>query len=354
MPSVTATPPRLSSPACEVCKQKDNLVRCSGCHAIFYCRTDHQASHQARHRSKCLMARMARSQLEREEDLIRKIPNGSRTAGDPFKTGVGQFWAITETRSYMRARFKFADGLLRDFAFVGGCADVVQMVLDHFLDMVRLSRDDNMGIRNMIPALFVRLGKDQEAYDFIKWYETSRNEYGDDWSNLKRPFLDVRNANVFESHDSTWSEAPLPALSHAVTVILLKLRILLDLKALQNTSRSLHGTLPPELIELIRGQLVGSVVSSHPGVLWGSSQDTTNRIKEIMNQIKDLYTSIKNYNPYFWPCLLDTPAVTIAARPSVFLPRSLEEAFLVLNYNYASWVETPGAIEMVRTLSELA
>ncbi|KAI5456233.1 hypothetical protein BGZ63DRAFT_417990 [Mariannaea sp. PMI_226] len=351
MPSTT---PRLSPRACEVCKQRDGLISCSGCHAVFYCETDHQASHQANHRSKCLMTRMARSQLEREEYQVRRMPDGSSNAENPFETGVGQFWAITETRPYMRARFQFADGLLRDFAFVGGCADVVQMALDHFLDMVRLCRDDNMGIRHMIPALFIRLGKDQEAYDFIKWYGTSSKEYGDNWGNLKWPFLDVSNANMLESHDLTWSEAPLPALSHVVTVALLKLRILLDLKVLQNATISLHNTLPPELIDLIRGQLVGSALTSHPDILWGSPQDTTSRIKEIMNQIKDLYTSIKNYNPCFWPCLLDRPAASIAVRPSVYLPRSLEEAFLVLNYNYASWVETPGAIEMVRTLRKLA
>lgn len=40
----------------------------------------------------------------------------------------------------------------------------VQSALDHLLDMLRLNRRDVMGVRDTIPALYIRLDRDQECY----------------------------------------------------------------------------------------------------------------------------------------------------------------------------------------------
>lgn len=74
-----------------------------------------------------------------------------------------------------------------------------------------------MGVRDVAPALDLRLGKDQECYDFCKWWATTGQEGNYDSGNLDNPYLDVKNADVFEPLPENlvgkW-----PSLSHSVAI----------------------------------------------------------------------------------------------------------------------------------------
>ncbi|KAJ9144361.1 hypothetical protein NKR19_g6465 [Coniochaeta hoffmannii] len=48
--------------------------------------------------------------------------------------------------------------------------EAIDADLAHGLDMLRLCRGDNLGVRDKISALYLRLGRDQDAFDFLKWY----------------------------------------------------------------------------------------------------------------------------------------------------------------------------------------
>lgn len=93
----------------------------------------------------------------------------------------------------MRAQFAHVEGLMKvkDYA-------VIDATLDHLLDMLRLCRSDNMGVRDLVPAMFLRLGKEQRCYDFCVWYATTGTESNCDLGNMDLPFLNVKNAEVFE------------------------------------------------------------------------------------------------------------------------------------------------------------
>jgi hypothetical protein len=60
--------------------------------------------------------------------------------------------------------------------------DAVLAALDHALDMLRLCRSDDIGVRDCVPAVCLRLERDQEAYNFCQWKVTEGS----------------RNADVFE------------------------------------------------------------------------------------------------------------------------------------------------------------
>lgn len=47
--------------------------------------------------------------------------------------------------------------------------EAIGTALAETMDVLRLCRGDNLGVREGAPALMIRLGQDQEAYDFIKW-----------------------------------------------------------------------------------------------------------------------------------------------------------------------------------------
>lgn len=70
---------------------------------------------------------------------------------------------------YMRARSRLVDKLFFHYGTAGGLAELVQEVLDHVLDMLRLERSNHLHVRLRAPVLYIRLGREQDAYDFLKW-----------------------------------------------------------------------------------------------------------------------------------------------------------------------------------------
>ncbi|KAH6974353.1 hypothetical protein BKA56DRAFT_689905, partial [Ilyonectria sp. MPI-CAGE-AT-0026] len=331
---------------------EDDILRCSGCQVVYYCGRDHQTSDRASHKKWCQGIKKARTRLEREEQNLRDQPPSAFTPPDIFETGVGHFWGINETRPYMRARYHLGDSLLNGFSTIGDPIDAVQTTLDHFLDMMRLCRGDNLGLRNIIPGLFIRLGRDQEAYDFAKWYVTGGDESNYNWGDIDLPFLDLKGANVLEPPGRMWTGEYIE-LSHAVAVTLVKVRVLLDLQAIQNATRAFTGAIPQEIIDLIRGQLVSNVVESRPYLLKASMEETTSLIEAIKQQVRDLHLAIDENNYHFWPIFLADP-ISDVSRPNEYSPGSREEAILILCYTYPAWAETPGAVELIRIFFNIA
>lgn len=288
--------------------------------------------------------------MVREEQQVRELQGDMLNPPNPFENGIGHFWGIHGTRPYMRARLGLIDALVEGFALPGGQKVAVESILDHLLDMLRLCRGDNMGLRDMIPALYIRLGKDQVAYDFMKWYATTGQESDYDWGDMDLPFLDVKDADALESPEGLWSRR-FSDLSHMSSVTLIKLRILLDLQAIQAVSGPLEGRMPQEIIELVRSELVGSIVETRPEVLRGDTAEMERLIQAAETQIADLHRYVDQANPHFWRHLISNPAAAAAAPPEAYATGSPSEARLMLRYNYSAWAETPWAIEYIRKLS---
>lgn len=316
---------------------------------IYYCCRDHQVSDRESHKEGCKAIKKARVNLEREEEAVRKIDD-PWVGSNLFETQAGHFWGIHETRPYMRARFGLVDALLNHFDIVGARVDTVQTCLDHLKDMLRLCRGDNMGLRDIVPALLIRLGKDQEAYDFMKWYATTGQQSNYDWGDTDLPFLDVVNADVFESPEGMWTRKFLNV-GHALSVTLVKVRVLIDLRAIQNANKGLGGVIPQEIIDLIRGHLSGNVIATRRDIIVGTAEETARLIETIEGQIRTLYAAIDSNNKYVWRALFNAPATDLTDRPSTYSMGSEEEATLAICQNYYAWAETPGAVDFMWDLS---
>ncbi len=242
----------------------------------------------------------------------------------------------------MRARFALVEAILKIKAF-----DAVKSAFDHLRDMLRLCRSDNMGVRDLIPALLLRLGRDQESYDFVKWYATAGQASDYDWGDMSLPFLNIANADVFEPVDYMCGEYL--NLSHTVAVTLLKIKVLLDLKDLQG-STELVNIIPQEIVDNTKRFIPRStIISGDKDIM--ICMNHAARIEELSSQVEKLYTAVKGYSPHFWQMLMN-PGRHLEAPPQVYSPQSLEEARLVLQYSFDSWNETPGALEMVKAKIE--
>lgn len=292
------------------------------------------------HKSVCTTIRKDRIELEREEQALRATPNdGFMHNGNPFITGVGHFWGLFHTRDYMRARYRLIEAILEVKTL-----DAVKSALDHSMDILRLCRSDNMGVRSHVPALLLRLGKDRECYDFVKWWTTTGQESDYDWGDTSLPYLDIKDADIFEPVDLFCSKYL--DLGHTVSVTLLKLRLLLAIKeCLQNTAVLREsGSLPTELFDHIQDSLLRSVL----GEKWDDtySAQCSQLADTLSLQVDRLCEAVERANRHFWPALLK-PGRNLEARPESYSQGSVEEMQLVLKYSIDSWRENPRALELI-------
>ncbi|KAJ6438172.1 MYND finger [Purpureocillium lavendulum] len=348
----------LAPRACELChRRSDDVMRCAACQAVYYCGRECQAADRPDHKTPCKIIKKARAHYDAEYVKLRDMPGDFLTPDKMFEN-------------------EFVDALLLSYGTAGGPVDVVATCLDHLLDMMRLSRSDGMGVRQVIPSLYVRLGRDQEAYDFVKWHVLAAQDADYDWGDASQPFLDTRGADVFEDVWPSWRSVgggggarrfrPWLPLSHAVAVTLIKVRVLLDLRAIQNARMALRGAVPAEIVDLIRGQLVGSVVGGggdgdgdgdgggrRSDVLLADPEETARLAERVRGQIRELYAAVDAYNPDMWPILVDNPDAGVLERPAgPYGQHTRDEALLMVGYNYAAWYETPGAIDVLRSLAK--
>lgn len=103
-----------------------------------------------------------------------------------FVDGVGQFSDIPQTNEYQTVRYKYARDLLQVFGGPGGRTEAVQEALNHLVDLIRLCGHDSIRVRDYLPHLYLRLGKDQEAYEFLRDFVVA--------SDGRRPPVDAMEA----------------------------------------------------------------------------------------------------------------------------------------------------------------
>ena len=331
-------------PHCSFCNNSSTTTkffRCQACNVVFYCGRDHQVADREDHKRACNVIKKSQQVLSSEERKLRSHPGDFMTPPNLFDEHAGHFWGILETRTYMRARYALVEALLKIKTYAA-----VTVAHANVMDMLRLCRGDNMGVRDLVPALYLRLGKDQECYDFCVWYATT-GERGDyDWGNMDLPYLDVKDADVFE---------PVPKnilskyadLSHVVGITLLKIRLFLNVRALRNSSM-LAEKASQEILDAIRMQLVsGTIVADHIDI--GDVSNQTAVVRKLQVQIKKLYRAVNTQNQHFWPALL-SPGRHLTARPQAYSSGTLEQMQVVLQYSYNAWAETPGAMDMIQEL----
>jgi hypothetical protein len=305
-----------------------------------YCSRDHQAADRTNHKPACNTVKKCRKQYDHEERALSAHPGDFMMQADPFTNSVGHFWGILETRKYMRARYALVEAILKINTFVA-----VKSALDHLMDMLRLCRGDNLGVRDLVPSLLLRLDEDQKCYDFVKWWETSGQDSHYDWGDMSLPYLNIINANVFEPVDYLCGQ--FPHLSFTVSITLLKIKLLLDLEGLRN-SDVLAPKAPQEIIDKIKQYVPRStIISGDTKIMNRKVADQAKSIEELNLQIEQLYETVRKTNKYFWLALLK-PDGHLVARPELYSRGSVAEMQLVLQYSYMSWRETPGALDLIK------
>ncbi|KAI1109829.1 hypothetical protein F5Y14DRAFT_431230 [Nemania sp. NC0429] len=345
MPLFGDTPSGLAMESgCPVCYPKlqpqPQLLLCSGCKAVHYCGADHQKKHRPKHKAVCTSIIKSRAELEREEAALRARPGDLFTPSNVFETGVGNFWGLLDTRDYMRARFAAADALLQV-----DTVKAVQKALHHFQDMLRLCRSDNLGVRDIVPGLLLRLDREQECYDFLKWWAAVDDEHHYngryDWGDVSLPYLDIRGADAFEAVDAFASGL---SLSQLIILALLKLRLYLDIEGYDPQYLDFESPWPPPPTHFMRP--VGEIARKKVRTITAAGVPAIS--ESLKKQYQALFRMVHKKNPHFWEALVDA-SEDPPSLPSMYSPGSVEEAILGVYQCKKAWEESYDAIEMIES-----
>lgn len=112
---------------------------------------------------------------DRLERFKTAVAAGERAIGSEiFENEVGNFWAILETRPYMRARTGLANCLW-------GLGEIEQAI-GHYQDMLRLNPNDNQGLRHVLTGWLYAEGRLTELEKLLGDYE---DELSAEWAYTK-------------------------------------------------------------------------------------------------------------------------------------------------------------------------
>ena len=336
-------------PFCSFCdKGSASLLRCSRCKVVFYCSKAHQAADRPEHKHTCNAIARETERTEKEAAWLSEAHDGW-TSCNPFEISVGSFWSDSDNRDYMRYRYALVEALDK----IGPSTwTAVQAAHDHVVDMLRLNHRDNMGLRAVLPSLMLRLGKDQECYDFMKWWGTTGREKTYVWGHEAERHLNIHGADAFEPCNYLTSK---PCdLSHVVNMILIKIRLVCDLHKLGAAARALRGKLPHEIIDQIRSYIpLTLIVATKSDMVTADPEVLHTLVKELMGQIKNLAEASIENNPYIWTYILEGNEENLMANTSSFSSGSPEQALRIFRFTYKAWMETPGALRYLRYLHHL-
>ncbi|KAK4186794.1 hypothetical protein QBC35DRAFT_436458 [Podospora australis] len=277
---------------CVDCHETSGLVQCDDCNMISYCGTAHRDEHRSDHHKICEEIKTYRNDLQLKEAALRTHP------ADFFTTGVGSFWSIRETRPYMMTRLNAASAYVEADTVRG-----VEEALSHYTDMIRLDRSDHLGVRNIIPGLLLRLRREQECYDFIKYWATTNPKD----VNPAADSTTIKSGNAFEPIEELLNGKEELILSQLVILTLLKLRLRFDLSKYETYHRGyIHtrqwGNVPlaptPGLFDRPMGEIVKKAIDENRT----ASLPAASTIQAQYQQLLDI---VHARNPHFWELMVE-------------------------------------------------
>ena len=114
---------------CEICKTKDNLLRCGACGVYWYCSREHQAADRSTHKNTCNTIKNGKKNADDLEVRLR--------ADGFFDYTKAAHWTLPPAAIYLRARFMYGEFLIRSWRQQG-----VAEALKVFMDLIRYNRSD--------------------------------------------------------------------------------------------------------------------------------------------------------------------------------------------------------------------
>lgn len=342
---------------CMVCSGTTNLQRCEYCKVVHYCRSHRQARYRSPHSISCTLIEDARLRLASEEESLRY--DSAHSIGglysvplNVFESCVGFFWDILATRDYLLARHAFTDALLRI-----DTEDAVLLVVSEYADMLRLCRRDDLEIRHRMPAQLLRLGEDQQCYDFLKFWANEEDNYVDseDPVALRRRYDD---SDILEDPTAALrlSESVFE-MGRLVPAFLLKLSLWLKMREIAQTLitlREMRKNISLELIITIQLHLATPAVLNNAAIISDirNGRNLEHHIATLRHHAGLICRAISHASGGFWDVFHITDEeddLESSLLRHLKGPPS-EPAVIALQRNYQAFVDIPHAVPMTESI----
>lgn len=318
------------------------LLKCTGCRLVRYCGEEHQGQHRPQHKWLCRRAAKLRDRAQDEDHRIRYAVASFLTPANAFETHVGSFGSLLSTQEYMIARLDVAR-----HAMACGTLDGAVEALDLFRDLIRLDRRDNLGVRGELPALMLRLDLDQECYDFVKWLAEAEINDNYRWADMSLPFERAMNADVLEEPVfllRRWS-----SFDSKLAILLLKLKLLIDIRNLTVAGKVMRNRLPLELWPLVERDVIRSPLSAR----FIGRADLTAIEDTLIDQCYYLGVHMGQSNRQIIYALLNPTQELLSCKwpnplTQMASPGPSGPSMLALRTSYLSWWETLGALDLLQ------
>lgn len=290
----------------------------------------------------CDAVNRARARLRIEHDKI--YADGTTLLPDNNRAN----WYDPHDR-YIKSWAGFAEKVLRHF----NTRVAVQTALKEMLALMHVYRADNIELRYKVPALYLRLGRDQEAYDFMVWWTSVPENYN--WDDRGLLYLDTKGADALEQPDR-WMR-PVPEngprqMSHAILVLLIKIRLMSGLLTQQNASYAFRGVAPNEIVDEICRCAIMDNASTSPDLTMGKPEATATAIEKLRPQIFNLFQMIHDANFYFWYAMTAVDSAKPLNPTDLATDVDRQKALKALDLvelTYTAWKQTPEAFKIVST-----
>ncbi|CAG8907750.1 unnamed protein product [Penicillium egyptiacum] len=219
----------------------------------------------------------------------------------------------------------------------------VQAQLDTLMENLRLCRGDNIGSRDPVHCLLIRLNRDQECYSFLKWWQhplKTRSTIG-----AMQPCHTWISERPIHLSQSSLSRE-IQGLSHIVSLTLVKIKLYFVLLTAHGAQAYEEATEKNRKIMDGMIDIRTSTIARNPHVANLTILEAQPAIENVKAQIRKLYHTGNKANPYFWPEVIN-PNESLNAAPSMCSPGSKQEMEATMMWTWQARNESFGALEIV-------
>jgi len=149
---------------CSICG-KNAMAKCQKCLSIVYCNKTCQRAGWKKHKRICASIEKKR---EAFNDETSKLESKSG-----FKTAVGSFHKLEDTKAYCQYRLELALAL-QECGAENQSLLALELGVNHLLYLLKLTGAQGLLAHEVcctVPSMLIQLGNEQKAYDFLWWWK---------------------------------------------------------------------------------------------------------------------------------------------------------------------------------------
>ena len=214
------------------CGDSGTLRLCTGCRMVKFCSVECQKEYWSIHKKHCRAIQRMEGQVRREKEKAVRQVGIEAFEGE----NVGRIWSNPFLRDYCNTRRYLANSYL-DMAHEEEYEHMYEAGLAHYFELLRLIHWDDLGLREKVPFILINLNRDDDAYNFVKWWITIDPNFDYNWDDVPQStqqgdWLWLKNENRYESPVLLLEKSSdNVSLAHVVALLLLKLRIVAKYEA---------------------------------------------------------------------------------------------------------------------------